>query len=144
MRSNRIVLAMLACTLLTGVLRAGVLRIGPAFAQAAADPVIAKVNGAEIRLSDVTEAAQNLPQEYRNMPQNVLIPLVTDQLVDRAAVAAMARRDGLDKDPATARAIVRAADETLENAKMRKDIEPTLTDENLRARYAREIGRAHV
>ena len=133
MRSNRFTLALapalLGCSLLTGA----------ALAQAPADPVIAKVNGAEIRVSDVTEAAQSLPQEYRGMPQNVLIPMLTDQLVDRAAVVAMARRAGLDKDPATASAIARAVDETLENAQMRRDIEPTLTEENLRARYTRDV-----
>ena len=123
------VLALLACTVLMGVVHA----------QAPADPVIATVNGAEIRLSDITEAAQGLPAEYRSMPQNVLIPMLTDQLVDRAAVVAMARRGGLDKEPAIARAIARAVDEALENAQMRRDVEPTLTDANLHARYDRDV-----
>ncbi len=110
-----------------------------ATATAHADPVIARVNGAEIRLSDVMEAAQGLPQEYRGMPQNILLPMLTDQLVDRAAVVTMARRQGLDKDPLTARAIARAVDETLENAVLRRDIEPTLTEAAMRARYATDI-----
>ncbi len=133
MRTNRFVLALapalLACTGLAGL----------AHAQAPADPVIAKVNGAEIRVSDVTEAAQGLPAEYRGMPQNVLIPMLTDQLIDRAAIVVMARKAGLDKDPATARAIARAVDEALENAQMRKEIEPSLTDAAVLARYNKDI-----
>ena len=133
MRTNRFALALapavLACTVLAGL----------ACAQTTADPVIAKVNGAEIRVSDVTEAAQGLPAEYRGMPQNVLIPMLTDQLIDRAAIVVMARKAGLDKDPATARAIARAVDETLENAQMRKEIEPTLTDAAVLGRYNKDV-----
>jgi peptidyl-prolyl cis-trans isomerase C len=115
---------------------------GTGFAQTAAptaDTLVARVNGVEIRLSDVSEAAQALPQEYRGMPPNILLPMLTDQLVDRAAVVAMARKQGFDKDPAVARAIARVVDEALENAIMRRDIEPTLTDANLRARYATDV-----
>jgi peptidyl-prolyl cis-trans isomerase C len=108
-------------------------------AQAPADPVVARVSGVEIRVSDVSEAAQGLPAEYRSMPQNVLIPMLTDQLIDRAAVVAMARRAGLDKEPTVARAVARAVDEALENAQMRRDIEPTLTDAALRERYVRDV-----
>ena len=133
MRTNRFVLA-LASALLAGPVLAGF-----AHAQAPADPIIAKVNGAEIRVSDVTEAAQGLPAEYRSMPQNILIPMLTDQLIDRAAIVAMARKTGLDKDPAIARTIARAVDEALENAQMRKEIEPGLTDAAVLARYNKDI-----
>lgn len=106
---------------------------------APADPVVARVNGGEIRLSDIAEAAQGLPQEYRGMPQNLLMPMLVDQLIDRASVAALARQQGLDKDPTVMRAIARATDEALENAVMRRDIGPTITEADIRARYDREI-----
>ena len=106
---------------------------------APADPVVARVNGGEIRLSDIAEAAQGLPQEYRGMPQNLLMPMLVDQLIDRASVAALARQHGLDKDPTVMRAIARATDEALENAVMRRDISPTITEADIRARYDREI-----
>ncbi len=105
----------------------------------AADPVIARVNGTEIRLSDIAEAAESLPEQYRSMPQRVLFPLLTDQLVDRAAVAAMARSQGLDKDPAIQRQIAQATDTALENALMSRTIGPTITDAAIRARYDAEI-----
>ena len=92
------------------------------------DPVVARVGAQEIRLSDLAEAGQSLPDEYRGMPQNVLFPLLMDQLIDRAAVAALARSQGLDKDPVVARQIARAAEQTLENALMSRDIGPTITD----------------
>jgi peptidyl-prolyl cis-trans isomerase C len=102
--------------------------------------VIARVDGQEIRLSDVADAAEALPDQYKNLPQSVLFPLLTDQLIDRAAVAALARKQGLDKDPATQRQMARATEQVLENAVMSRDISPTITDEAIRARYDQEIG----
>ena len=130
-------LALLAASALSPVARAQT--AAPAAAQPAADPIVARVNGIEIHVSDVTDAAQNLPQEYRGMPQNMLMPMVADQLIDRASVAALARAQGLEKDPAVIRAIARAAEETLENAIMRRDIGPTITEDKVRARYDADI-----
>ncbi len=106
---------------------------------APSDPVVAKVNGVEIRLSDIAEAAEALPEQYRAMPQRVLFPLLTDQLIDRAAVAAMARAQGLEKDPAIQRQIAQATDTALENALMSRTVGPTITDAAIRARYDAEI-----
>jgi peptidyl-prolyl cis-trans isomerase C len=103
------------------------------------DPVVARVNDQEIRLSDLAEAAEGLPAQYRAMPRQVLFPLLTDQLIDRAAVAAMARSQGLDRDPAVQRQIARAAESTLENAMMSREIAPAITEEAIHARYDAEI-----
>jgi peptidyl-prolyl cis-trans isomerase C len=103
------------------------------------DAVIARVNDQEIRLSDIAEAAEGLPEQYRAMPQNVLFPLLTDQLIDRAAVAALARKQGLDRDPAVLRQIARATESALENALMSRDIGPTISEDAIRARYDRDI-----
>ena len=129
--SLALALALLAATALSPAARAQ-----PA---AATDPVVARVNGTEIHVSDITEAAQGLPQEYRGMPQNMLMPMLADQLIDRAAVAAMARKDGLEKDPTVVRAVARATEEALENAILQRNVGPTITEDKLRARYATDI-----
>jgi peptidyl-prolyl cis-trans isomerase C len=103
------------------------------------DPVVARVNGQEVHLSDITAAAQTLPDQYRNMPTNVLYPLLVDQAVDRLSVVAMARRQGLDKDPEVAHAMERAADQTLQNALMARDVAPQVTEAAIRARYDKDI-----
>ena len=67
----------------------------PAAAQAPADPVVARVNGTEIRLSDLADAAQGLPAEMRSMPPGMLYPLLLDQLIARAAIVELARKRGI-------------------------------------------------
>ncbi|MCX7381769.1 MAG: peptidylprolyl isomerase [Alphaproteobacteria bacterium] len=135
MRPSRSSLALALALLAASILAPAV----HAQTTAVADPVVARVNGAEIHVSDITEAAQSLPQEYRGMPQNVLMPMLIDQLIDRAAVAALARKEGLEKDPLVQRGIARATEEALENAIMRRDIGPSITEDKLRARYTAEI-----
>ena len=111
----------------------------PQPAPAVADPVVARVNGVEIRLSDLSEAAQTLPAEMRSMPPAMLFPLLLDQLVDRASIVELAKKRGMDRDPAVARALVRAQDQALQNALMARDVGPLVTEAELRARYDREI-----
>ena len=67
----------------------------PAPASPPGDPVVAKVDGEEIRFSDLANAAQELPEELRGAPPQMLYPLLLDQMIAGRAVAAAARRAGL-------------------------------------------------
>ena len=106
---------------------------------AAPDPVVARVGTDEIHASDLSEAAQTLPEELRGMPAPVLFPMLLDQLVDRRAIVIAARRDGLERDPAVRRQVARATDTALQNALLTREIAPGLTDEAIKARYDRDV-----
>ncbi|MBC9208417.1 peptidylprolyl isomerase [Roseomonas aerophila] len=112
----------------------------PATAQPAeADPVVARVDGAEIRRSDVTATIAQLPPELRAAPEAMLFPLVVDQLVTQQALVAAARAQKLNEDPEVQARIRRAEDQELQQALLRREIAPLLTEEALRARYQRDI-----
>jgi peptidyl-prolyl cis-trans isomerase C len=106
--------------------------------QPAANPVVAKVNGKDIHLSDVQDAMASLPEQARGMPPQVVMPMVIDQLVDRTALADEARKQGLQNDPAVQAAIARATDQALQNALLRKEIAPSISDAAIQARYDAE------
>jgi peptidyl-prolyl cis-trans isomerase C len=108
-------------------------------AQPASDPVVAKVNGQPIHLSDLKDAAQNLPQNMRGMPAQTLYPLLLDQLIDGRALVTEARKSGLDKDPTVQRQVVAAEDRALQTAVLNKEVGPSVTDEAVHARYDKEI-----
>jgi peptidyl-prolyl cis-trans isomerase C len=121
------------------VLAALLLPAGLAFAQAPpADPVLARVDGLEIRQSDVEAEIQRLPPELRTMPPQALQPLLLDQMITQKALVAAARQMGLDRDPEVQSRIRRAEEETLQQALLLREVQPLLTDEALRARFARE------
>ncbi len=111
----------------------------PAPAPAASDPVVAKVDGQPIRMSEVAAVAQTLPEQARALPPQTLFPMLLDQIIDARALAAEARRKGLDKDPEIQRQIEAAAQRALETAILQKEIGPTVTEAALRARYDRDI-----
>ncbi len=56
-----------------------------------ADPVVAKVDGQPILLSDLKATAQNLPQNAQTLPPQTLYPMLLDQMIDGRARHAGAR-----------------------------------------------------
>jgi len=104
-----------------------------------ADPVIAKVDGQPILLSELQAAAQSLPEAARQMPPQTLYPMLLEQVIDGRALAAEARKKGLDKDPEIRRQVDAATQRALESALLQKEIGPMISDAALRARYDRDI-----
>ena len=105
----------------------------------AADPVVAKVNGQPIHLSDLKDAVQGLPDNLRGLPPMTLYPMLLDQMIDERALVAAARKSGLDKDPLVQRQMAAAEDRALQTAVLSKEVGPTITDAALHARYDKDV-----
>ncbi len=129
----------IACSLLAAALFGGVAAWAQAPAPAPADPVVAKVDGQPIHLSDLKDAAQSLPENLRGMPAQKLFPTLLDQLIDGRALVAEARKSGLDKDPAVQRQVEAAEDRALQTAVLSKEVGPSVTDDAVHARYDQEL-----
>ena len=112
----------------------------PAAASAARpDPVLAKVDGSEIHLSEVTEAVNTLPPEYRAMPPQMLYPKILDQLISQRALSNQARKQGLDQDPQVKLQMQQAAEQALQAAAIRKVVGPLVTEEAVKAAYDKDV-----
>lgn len=103
------------------------------------DPVVARVDGVEIRLSEVAEAAQRLPEQLRGMPPQVLFPLLIDQMISEAVVTQAGRKAGLQNSPEVRRQLVQIEDQLVQQALIGREIQASVTEASLRARYQREI-----
>jgi peptidyl-prolyl cis-trans isomerase C len=110
----------------------------PAAAAPAPDTVLARVDGIEIRQSDLEAELRRLPDELRSVPPQMLQPLLLDQLITQKAIVGAARRAGLDRDPEVVARIRRAEEESLQQALLIREVQPLLTDQALRARFDRE------
>ncbi len=121
---------------------------GPTATPAPADPVVAEVNDQQIHLSDVRVAATQLPEEMRNLPPQMLFPMVVSQLVDQRALIDEAKSQGLPSDPKVQQMMRNASDTALQNALLSRDITPLITDAKLQAayqtQYANKTGQEEV
>ena len=104
------------------------------------DPVIAKVDGEEIRMSELQEAASQVPEEYRNLPPQILYPQLVEQLVDRRALLKLALARKLDQEPAVKKSMLRASQQALQNAVIAGEVGPSITPQSVKARYDATIG----
>ena len=66
----------------------------------AEDVLVATLDGKEIRRSDVIALLEVLPQQVQTIPQEQLIPLLVQELINTTLIAALAREQALDQDPA--------------------------------------------
>jgi peptidyl-prolyl cis-trans isomerase C len=105
----------------------------------AGDPVVATVNGEAIRMSDMNVAAESLPPQARQLPQNILYPKLLDQMVARKALLLQAKKLGLDHDPAVQKQMQAAADNVLQGALLQKEVLPKLSEDAIKAKYDADI-----
>ncbi|MEM0948791.1 MAG: peptidylprolyl isomerase [Pseudomonadota bacterium] len=80
-----------------------------------ADTVVATVNGTDITLGHMIAARARLPQEYTQLPPDVLFQGILDQLIQQTAIA-----DGVEN-------VSKAAELTLENERRALIVGETLT-----------------
>ena len=112
---------------------------GTGAASAAPDPVVAKVDGQPIHLSDLQSAARELPPNTRKMAPATLYPMLLEQMIDGRALSIEARKAGLQNDPAVEHQIATATDRVLQTAMLGQVIGPMVTEEALHARYQRDF-----
>lgn len=112
---------------------------GLARAQAPADPVVARVGGEAVHMSDLAAAADDLPAQLRQMPQTVLYPLLLNQAIDSKALLLLAKKEKLDQDDKVRAEMRRASDQALQTALLAREIGPDVTEAAVKARYDKDI-----
>lgn len=112
---------------------------GPALAQAAPkpgdDPVVARVNGEEIRRSSVLAAQETLPPQYRSVPMEQLYPAILKQMIDQKLVSQAARQANLQNDPEVKQRVAQLEDRVLQQALLGRTVTAEVTEAKVRERY---------
>jgi peptidyl-prolyl cis-trans isomerase C len=124
---RRLVLAATAVALILAV---------PALAQGTGDnPVVAKVNGAEIRRDEVESVYRALPEQYRQMPLEVVFDPLVQRAIDTRLLAGVAERQNLDEDPIVVAALARARDAALRDRLIQKALDEQADEAAVQAAY---------
>jgi peptidyl-prolyl cis-trans isomerase C len=99
------------------------------------DPVVARVDGADIRRSEVVREQQSLPAEYRSMPFEAVFPHLLRRMIDSRLMVAEARRKGLQSSPEVVARMAMLEQRVLEQALINKELAEKVTEAEVRRRY---------
>ncbi len=105
----------------------------------AATTVVAEVEGRPITLGNVGDAIKALPNSLAQLPFDSLYPGILDALIKQEALVVRAQQQGADEDPAIRRRVKEAADRTLSEEYIQRELSGRITEEALLARYNRDV-----
>src|SRR5690606_13175248 len=100
----------------------------------AGDPVVAIVNGQELRRSDVVASARTLPPQYQQQVEQ-LFPALVERLIDLNLLGAEAQKQGLSTDEEVEQLVAEYREQAMREVMIDRFLRDTVTDEKIQARY---------
>lgn len=112
----------------------------PAMAQGSGeeDEVVARVNGYEIRASEVRLASDDIVAQLEQVPPRLRYPFVVQYLIERHLLAQQAVQQGLDRSAEYRRRLAFYQAKALRDAFFHEEIRAGIAEEELREIYERE------
>ncbi len=107
----------------------------PAPAATPADPVVARVNGEDIRRSDVQRMVSQLPPQVQQMPLEMIFPAVVEQLISSKLVADAGYKANLAGTPEVKDEVKRAEERAVQRAYIQKEVAARITPQKLDEAY---------
>lgn len=99
------------------------------------DPVVATVNGDEIRRSRALDEKGRMPAQMQQAPDDMILPVLVNLVVDTKLLAAEADRQNLRDDPEIRSQLARVEEILLAQVLLGRAVEQQITDEALKKRY---------
>lgn len=104
------------------------------------DAVVARVNGVEIRFSDLLLAEEETAQALANVPEDVKFEYLLSLLIDRVIVSSDARAKGLTDDPGVQRRMAYYENKALRDVYWMQLITARISDEAAKEFYDAQVG----
>ncbi len=98
------------------------------------DRVVARVNGEEIRNSDVMAMARGLPPQYQSQLMQ-LYPMLVQRLIDFKLPGAAGRAAGLASDDEVKARVARAEEQAIREVYLEREVEARVTDARVQDAY---------
>lgn len=115
----------------------------PVYAQGAPVPapntVLATVNGSAILYSDLNDAYQRLPEQYRQIPLEMIYSTLLEQLIRGKLMIAEGRRLGMQADPEVKKRLQAAEDLAIQLVYTQRFIDANITDAAMQKRYTEMV-----
>jgi peptidyl-prolyl cis-trans isomerase C len=99
------------------------------------DDVLAIVNGEEINRTDVMMARNRLPAQLRELPEEQILPVLINVVIDSRLLADQARKENIAEEPEVKAQMQIVQDMVLEQSLLTRHLQDKITEETLRERY---------
>ena len=106
---------------------------------ATGDAVVAIVDGAAIRRSDIQAAQRGLPAQFQQMPLDMILPMLVDQVINQKLLSLAGRREKIQDEPDLRARVASYEDRLVQNAYLTRRIAPQVTDAAVEARYRKIV-----
>ncbi|MGI6855425.1 peptidylprolyl isomerase [Mesorhizobium sp. 1B3] len=103
------------------------------------DKVVATINGQNITEADLAQAESDLDQQFSRLPAEQRRAAALSAIIEIRLFSEDAVKKGLDKDPAFQRRMAFLKERALHAAEVESEIATKITDEEIRARYDKEV-----
>lgn len=100
------------------------------------NPVVAKVNGADVTRSEVLEFITTLPEQVRQMPLQNLFPMARDQVVNNKLLTEKAATANLAADPEVQKLLDQAKVQIERNVYVEREVSAKVNDTELQKAYS--------
>lgn len=107
----------------------------PAAPAADANPVVARVNGQEIRRDEVMAALQAMDPRIQQLPMQVVYPALLEQVVNARLVTAAGYKDKLEASAEVKERLKAAEQRFVQEAWLRKTVDAKMTDALVKKKY---------
>ncbi len=109
---------------------------GPLPAAAQDDnPVVASVNGEEIRRNEVIDAIRRMPQQIQQMPPEILIPAIAEQLATSRLMSERGYAENLQDEEDVKARVAEAERNIVQDAWLERAIASRIKEEDVTAAY---------
>ncbi|MGQ0674850.1 MAG: peptidylprolyl isomerase [Rhodospirillales bacterium] len=108
-------------------------------AKPSADQILAAVNGAPSRMSDIQDAAENLPDQYRSIPVERLMAVLLNQLISNKLLLAEGKRQKLGEAPEVAKRVESFRDRAIQQVLLENVVHKSVTDDALQTLYKKYL-----
>ncbi len=103
------------------------------------DPVVAIVNGQQVRLSELEIAQQSLPQQYRSMPLQAVFPALLERIIDSKLVVQEGKKTKTNEDPAFKKRMAFVEEQVLQDFWIQREISRLVTLEKIQQKYQERL-----
>jgi peptidyl-prolyl cis-trans isomerase C len=107
-----------------------------------ADAVVATIAGTPITLGELVAARRGLPEEFQQLPDEVLMDALIEQMANQLLLAQAAREAGLDQDLAVQMALKNGERAVLASAFLEQAVTERVTDAAIEAAYQERFANA--